>query len=292
MDFIFMNHTIQNNYIKATISAHGAELKSLIKQDTKIEYIWQGDEKYWKRSSPVLFPIVGKLKNDKYIYDNKTYSMSQHGFARDLEFEVLKQTKDSINFTLSSNKHTYINYPFHFKLEIQYLLKNAKLEITYQVTNTDSKEILFSIGAHPAFNWPLVDDKKEDYYFLFEDIKKTQRYYLQDGLINNSEPLKIQNNKLFINENFFQKDALVFHDPQIQNISLHSTKHNHFIKLNFKDFTYLGLWSKPTGAPFVCIEPWCGIADKTNSNQKLEEKEGIIKLPKEKSFINIFSIEI
>ncbi len=287
-----MNYILKNKYLKVSINSLGAELNSLQKIGESLEYIWQGDEKYWKRSSPILFPIVGKLKDNKYIYKDKIYTMNQHGFARDMEFSITNQTEESISFTLTSNEQSYKIYPFSFELTISYLLQNNSLKIEYKVTNTDLKDMYFSIGAHPAFNWPLANVDKNSYYFLFDGISQVKRFLLEDGLIANEELLNFQDNKLFINEEIFKKDALIFNDNKIKQITLKSTKDKNFINVSFDDFTHLGLWSKPNGAPFVCIEPWCGVADSVDSNQQLLDKTGIISLQSKKEVSKIFIISI
>jgi len=153
--------------------------------------------------------------------------------------------------------------------------------------------MFFSIGAHPAFNWPLDNENKDDYYLEFDTITTTQRYFLnQEGLVYKKEPLTIVDNKIALNETLFKEDALIFNDATLQKISLKNTKNSHRITVNFKDFPYVGIWSKPNGAPFICIEPWQGIADDENSTHHIEEKKGIIALEKEGSFLCSYSIEV
>lgn len=289
-----MNYEIKNKFIKAKIKSFGAELNSLQKIDDNLEYIWQGDSKYWARHSPILFPIVGRLKNDSYFYKNQKFNMSQHGFARDKEFEIINQSDDFIEFRLCSDEKSLEIYPFLFELVLGYKLEKNSLIITYKVFNKSNDDMFFSIGAHPAFNWTLKDDEqKEDYFLEFENIKNTKRYFLNDlGLVYDSLDLNITDNKLFLNEKLFKDDALVFNDTNIKNVTLKSIKNENFIKVNFQDFPYLGIWSKPSGAPLLCIEPWCGVADDIKTNQNFEEKNGILKLKKDEVFKASYSIEI
>ncbi|MDD3056101.1 MAG: aldose 1-epimerase family protein [Aliarcobacter sp.] len=289
-----MNYEIKNSFIKAKIKSFGAELNSLQKIDEDLEYIWQGDSKYWNRHSPILFPIVGRLKNDSYTYQNQKYNMTQHGFARDKEFEVIKNEVDFIEFRLKSDEKTLEIYPFAFELYLSYKLEKSKLIVSYKVINKLDDKILFSIGAHPAFNWTLKEDeKKENYFIEFEDLKQTKRYFLNDlGLLYKKEDFKIIDNKIPLNEKLFKNDALVFNDLNIKRVSLKNIKNENFIRLNFEKFPYLGIWSKPSGAPFICIEPWFGIADDENSIQNFEEKKGLITLEKDKVFSCFYSIEI
>ena len=289
-----MNYEIKNEFIKAKIKSFGAELNSLQKCGKDLEYIWQGDKEFWARHSPILFPIVGRLKNDSYFYKNQKYNMSQHGFARDKEFEIVEKKDDFIEFKLSSDEKTLEIYPFSFELYLSYKLEKNSLIVSYKVINKSDDKMLFSIGAHPAFNWTLKEDEKKENYFLeFENIKETKRYFLNDkGLVYDSVDLKIIDNKIALNEELFKNDALVFEDLNIKTLTLKNSINENYIKLNFENFPYLGIWSKPTGAPFICIEPWFGVADDENSNQNFEDKKGIITLEKDEIFSCFYIIEI
>ena len=289
-----INYEIKNEFIKAKIKSFGAELNSLQKIDDSLEYIWQGDKEFWARHSPILFPIVGRLKNDSYFYKNQKYNMSQHGFARDKEFEIVEKKDDFIEFKLSSDEKTLEIYPFSFELYLFYKLERNSLIVSYKVINKSDDKMLFSIGAHPAFNWTLNEnEQKEDYFLEFENIKNTKRYFLNElGLVYNSIDLEIKDNKIALNEELFKNDALVFNDSNIKNVTLRNNKNDKFIKLNFENFPYLGIWSKLNGAPFMCIEPWLGVADEIGTNQKFEEKTGILKLKKDGIFEASYSIEI
>ena len=297
-----MNYEIKNEHIKVKIKSFGAELNSLQKIDEDLEYIWQGDSKYWNRHSPILFPIVGRLKNDSYTYQNQKYNMTQHGFARDKEFEVIKNEADFMEFRLKSDEKTLLIYPFLFELYISYTLVKTKLIISYKVVNKNADEMLFFICSHPAFNWTFTNEsKKEDYFLEFENIKTTKRYFLNElGLVYKNEDLEIKNNKILLNEELFKNDALVFNDANIKTVSLknknenknENKKDNRIIKVDFESFPYLGIWSKPSGAPFICIEPWFGLADEENSNQNLEDKKGMIRLEKDEVFSCFYSVEI
>lgn len=289
-----MNYQIKNDVIKVQINSFGAELNSLQKINEDIEYIWQGDSKYWARHSPILFPIIGRLKEDSYFYKNQKYSMSQHGFARDYEFEMIEKKDDFVEFRLIADEKSLEKYPFLFELSISYKLENSKLIISYKVKNSSDEKIYFSIGAHPAFNWPLQEnEKKEDYFLEFENITNTKRYFLNDkGLVYKNSDLNLVNSKLDLNEKLFLDDALVFNDTNIKNVIFKNKENKNFIKVEFEKFPYLGIWSKPSGAPFLCIEPWFGVADLENCTSKIEEKRGILALEKEEIFSCFYSIEV
>jgi len=282
-----LNYEIKNSFIKAKIKLFGAELNSLQKIDEDLEYIWQGNPKYWARHSPVLFPIVGRLKNDSYFYKDKKYSLSQHGFARDKEFELIKKGEDFIEFRLKNDEETLKNYPFLFELNISYKLEKTKLIISYKVKNRSEDRLYFSIGAHPAFNISSGD------FLDFEDVRTSKRYFLDDkGLIYKNQEVSFTKNSLILDEEIFKNDALVFNDNNIKSIILRDKNSNKILKVEFKDFPYLGVWSKPNLAPFVCIEPWFGVADEENSNQNIEDKRGVQVLLKDELFSCFYSIEI
>lgn len=282
-----MNYEIKNSFIKAQIKSFGAELNSLKKCDENFEYIWQANSKYWARHSPVLFPIVGRLKEDSYFYKNKKYSLSQHGFARDKEFEIVQNEADFIEFRLKSDEKTLEFYPFFFELDIGYKLDKNSLIVSYKVKNKSDEKMYFSIGAHPAFNTQVGD------FLEFENIKTTKRYFLDEkGLIYKNEDLNLENSKLYLDKDLFKGDALVFNDSNIKQIILKNIENKSRVKVKFDNFPYLGIWSKPNDAPFVCIEPWFGVADEENANQKIEDKKGILSLEKEEEFFCFYTIEV
>ena len=235
----------------------------------------------------MLLPIVGRLKNDSYFYKNKKYSLSQHGFVRDKEFELIKKGEDFIEFRLKNDEETLKNYPFLFELNISYKLEKTKLIISYKVKNRSEDRLYFSIGAHPAFNISSGD------FLEFENITSSKRYFLNDkGLIYNNQEVSFMKNSLILDEEIFKNDALVFNDKNIKSIILRDKNSNKILKVEFKDFPYLGIWSKPNLAPFVCIEPWFGVADLENSNQNIEDKIGIQVLLKDELFSCFYSIEV
>lgn len=282
-----MNYEIKNSFIKAQIKSFGAELNSLKKCDENFEYIWQANSKYWARHSPVLFPIVGRLKEDSYFYKNKKYSLSQHGFARDKEFEIVQNEANFIEFRLKSDEKSLEFYPFFFELNICYKLDKNSLIVSYKVKNKSDEKMYFSIGAHPAFNTQVCD------FLEFENIKTTKRYFLDEkGLIYKNEDLNLENSKLCLDKDLFKDDALVFNDSNIKQITLKNIENKSRVKVKFDNFPYLGIWSKPNDAPFVCIEPWFGVADEENANQKIEDKKGILSLEKEEEFFCFYTIEV
>lgn len=286
-------HTIQNNHLIITAKEAGAELTSIQKKSTKKEYLWQANPKYWGRHAPVLFPIVGRLKEDTYYIGKKRYTMKQHGLARNLNFRLVNNDGYSLEYELRSDKQTLKQYPFPFKLLIQYTLKEKDLIVFYRITNPANNPMYFSIGGHPAFNCPLhKGEKRSDYQLVFEKKEKVATQRLTNGNRNGINVPILKNEKtLPITDTLFDEDALIFDTLKSSKVHLQKGVKK-ILSFDFKGFPYLGIWSKNQASPFVCIEPWYGIADTTTHNQQLKEKEGIIELGGKKNFDCYYSITI
>lgn len=271
--------TIANEHLKATFAAKGAEVQYITGIDSGTEFLWSGDPSYWGKFSPVLFPIIGTLKDNKYEFEDKTYHMSRHGFARDLEFAFEQIDEHEILFTLFHNEETLKIYPFEFKLGLRYRLSGASLSCTYEVANPGQKELLFSVGGHPAFAAPLNDEGiYTDYYLQFTDDHELSYCNIENNLISDKIlPLKLDEKKLFLKHDLFYNDALVLKNLKSNSVSLMNTKNYNGLNFKFKDFPYFAIWAAKD-ANFVCLEPWCGIADSITHNQQLKDKEGMIAL--------------
>lgn len=279
-------YKLENNHLSLKVNSFGAEMCSVKTRQDNIEYIWQAHKEVWARYAPNLFPIVGKLKEGKYWHDGKSYELPQHGFARDQEFECIEQTPAKLVFELKNNETTYKNYPFHFSFKICYYLDNNQVTVQYTVINTSENELFFSVGAHPAFNCPLIDSECfEDYELVFPGKSGLKLNILQDGLISDStRKLTLEHERLGVTEDLFATDALVCMDAQLNEVSLVSKKSNRGVTLIANNWPYFGIWSKPHSNQFVCLEPWYGIADLTEASGNLIEKRGIIKLGSAKKF--------
>lgn len=276
-----MTVQIENEFLIATIAEDGAELVSLKSKKTNIEYIWQGDPAYWARHAPVLFPVVGRLKNDQYTYENQTYSMSQHGFARDGLFQVIEHGPELVSLSLKSSKETKKIYPFDFELILSYALEEDNLVVRYQVENTGQSEMYFSIGGHPAFNVPLEKGLNFDDYYLSFLPKKSRTQIPLTGPFADFEHKTLcqTNTSLDIRRELFKEDAIIFETKGENTITIETDESPHHISLSYTDMPYVGIWSPYTKeAPFVCIEPWCGIADEVNTTGNIVDKKGINKL--------------
>lgn len=285
-------YSISNNSISITVNSLGAELVSLKKSNTEI--LWQADKSIWNRSAPVLFPVVGKLKDNRFIYNNASFHMPQHGFARDEEFVLIGKENNVLEFELTASEHTLSLFPFHFSLRIRYELNANSLNIKYLVFNPESKSMWFSIGAHPGFNCKRVTEESlNDYYLEFDNKKEITFEKLDNGLLSGqTSVLKLENSRLRLSRELFDNDALVLKNNQVEKVTLSSSKSKERIILNCKDWPYFGIWCKTCCDAFVCLEPWYGIADSVNSNHQLSGKEGIIELQPYSTFTSVFSIEI
>lgn len=275
---------LENEHIRVSFVAKGAELQHITGVDSGTAYLWDGDAKHWAKFSPVLFPIIGALKNDTYQFEGEVYSLPRHGFARDMDFKVEKISEIEILFTLTNTHETLKVYPFEFKLGLRYKLFGARISCTYEVDNPASKELLFSIGGHPAFAVPLNKQGSYTDYFLEFNADDNLTYYeIEDNLISNKTcTLNLEDKKLHLKHDLFYNDALVIKNLKSNSISLMNTKNYNGINFKFENFPYFGIWAAKD-ADFVCLEPWCGLADSISHNQQLKEKEGIISLaPNEK----------
>lgn len=268
---------LQNDFLEVAIEKFGAELKSVLDLNNPYEYMWQGNAPYWKRTAPILFPFVGALKDKTYHYQGQTYAMGQHGFARDCDFNLISQCEEQATFELRSTEATKASYPFDFVLKISYTLHERVLAVSYQVENPSQQEILwFSIGAHPAFNAELAEGTCELFFEVPENLN-SEIIDLERGLIQREfRPMGDQVDSLRLSPSVFDQDALIFGHLKSRYVSLHNATSNRRVSMSLMGVPKLGVWTDK--GPFVCLEPWWGIADYVDTNQKLEDKEMIRKL--------------
>ena len=262
--------------ITVTISSLGAELISVKNNLDNREYMWCANPKYWKRHSPVLFPLVGRYKNDKYQYQGKEYSMKQHGFARDKEFNLTMKSENEIWFIIEADEDTLSSYPFDFKLECGYRVIENNVEVMWKVTNKDTKKMYFSLGAHPAFA-PSNSDKDMTNCSLKFNLNEDEIVYSllnQDGLLlEDKYILSLDNKCIGVTSDMFDKDALVIENSQAKEVSLLDENNKPFVTVKF-DALLFGVWSPAkTNVPFICIEPWYGRSDRDSFDGDLEARE-------------------
>ncbi|MBO9620818.1 MAG: aldose 1-epimerase family protein [Niabella sp.] len=287
-------YELKNQYIQITAASHGAELQRIVDVTTGQEYMWSGDPAVWGKHSPVLFPIVGALKDNTYFFKGKAYNLNRHGFARDMDFLLLDQQPDQLVFSLKSSEATLKNYPFPFELNISYRLNERSVEVTYAVKNPGKEDMWFSIGGHPAFKLPLFSgDAYVEYHLEFEQPEAAGRWPIEAGGLIAAAPVPFLENKqrLALDKSLFATDALVFKNLQSEQIAVVSNKTGKGFLFSWKDFPFFGIWAAP-GADFICLEPWCGIADSIHTNQDITQKEGINRLAPGESFERSWSVTI
>ncbi|RKS14551.1 aldose 1-epimerase family protein [Flavobacterium sp. 120] len=282
-----MTTLIKNSVLTAEIKHFGAELISL-KTNLNKEYIWEGNPDFWGKHSPILFPIVGTLKNNSFHHNGMEYHLSRHGFARNMEFELTDATENSATFSIQSSDETLKVYPFEFELQLIYTLDKNNLFIAYKVINKGKSTMPFAIGAHPAFALP---NQFENYAIAFEKEEPLEYYLLEDDLIsNNTKQLEVHNKQIPLTYDLFENDALIFKTLQSDSLTILENE-NPILRVHFKDFPSLGIWTK-MNAPFLCIEPWFGYSDTNENSGNLLEKEGIQILKADETFHSKFSIEV
>lgn len=270
-------HTLSNGRLTAKIKAAGAELCSL--QDAQgREVLWQAGPE-WPRHAPLLFPIVGKLKDNVLHHRGKSYPMTQHGFVRDQQFDWLEQTPQSCALRLEDNAASRARYPFAFRLDVTYALQGETLVIGYAVSNTGNEMLPASIGAHPAFNWPLPGaGDKQSHSLVFSDAEPAPIRRLKDGLLlPDGRPTPVDGGALALSETLFVDDAIII--DQLASTSLrYMAPGAPAIDLAWEGFHQLGIWSKPSGAPFLCIEPWNGFASPVDFDGEFADKPGVMHI--------------
>ena len=282
--------TISNDKLSVKVSEKGAEFQSL--QYNGLEYLWQAHAS-WAKHSPVLFPIVGELKDGKYIFENKEYRMPRHGFARDKIFKAFQTSGTSAIFTLTNDENTLAMYPFSFVFKVEYRVEATRLLCTYIVENTDKKIMYFSVGGHPAFNVPLQSNLGyTDYSLKFNNDSILNRYLLHNGLTgDDTKVITLYNNQLQLHPSLFYDDAIVLKHIQSNEVELFTSKDKHGLRFAFDGFPYFGIWAAKD-APFVCLEPWCGIADDIFHDYQLINKEGINGLGAGESWQRTWNVEV
>lgn len=290
-----MIYSISNSYLQVKVLGKGAELSSILSKKTGKEYMWDANPDVWGSHAPVLFPIIGALKNGESAIDGVKYTIPKHGFIRNNDALELKHQSDSeLRLQLSYSDITLQMYPYKFEFNITFRLEVNRLIISHQVRNLDSQEIFFSLGAHPGFKCPINEGEKySDYYLEFESVENASAKLLNsDGLVSDNTQHIFKNiNILPLTRTMFDKDALMFTDLKSRKVSLKSHTSDQVLTVRYKDFSYLGIWAKPN-APFVCIEPWLGLADHEKSDDNFLKKDGLIALQEGQRFSAEYSIEI
>lgn len=283
-------YTIENDQLKLVVNRVGAEMTELWDKKKNQNVLWHGKD-HWNNHAPVLFPIVGGLIDDTYFFNEKSYTLKRHGFARYNEcFDLKEKSETHISFCLIYSEETKEVYPFEFELIVEFVLIENKVNVNHYVRNKGEKEMIYSIGGHPAF---CLSDDINDYQLVFEKEESFEFPILNVNGQRTNDMLKFSDpsNQIQINTGSFEKDAWIYERMNSSWVELKSSKSDLSIRLYKDDFIQFGIWSKP-GAPFVCLEPWLGIADYEGHNQKLVEKEGILFLESGEMSKHKYSIEL
>lgn len=268
-----MIHYIENDYLKIGVKDDGAELTSVISKETGIEYLWQGNPDVWYGQSPVLFPIIGRVLDDKYYLDGKEYTMPKHGLFRKRKAQFVEQTTNTLVFRESADEETLKIFPFDFEVFVIFELIDKLLKVTHKIINNGNDTMYFSIGGHPGFNCKIGD------YLLFEKNETLDTIEIDTECLRTGKTIPVldENNKIVITKDIFNNDALIFNGMKSKTITLASDEHNRKVIFDYSDCSYLGIWAKP-GAPYVCIEPWWGVNDSHERKDDISKKDAIISL--------------
>lgn len=285
---------LENQFISVGIKSKGAEMCSLQLKEDGTEYLWQADPQYWAWHAPICFPIVGILANGQYKVGDETFALSVHGFARDMEFGLVESQVDKAVYRLTYDSETLMKFPFKFQLDIGYSLLGNEVVVEYKVKNLENEVMYFSIGAHTGFKCPiLAHEKWEDYELIFSEEETVKRHFVDKGLVSGvTEVVLTEKSVLPLTKGIFEKDVFIFKELKSQMVTLKSKKTGKLVSVSFAGFPYMGIWSKPDGAPFVCIEPWYGITDRPGDSTQISQKEGIQTLKGGEKFICSYQIAI
>ncbi len=286
---------LKNEVLTVAVSAHGAELQSIRKGE--VEYLWQGDPAYWGRRSPVLFPIVGSVWEKKYRVDGKQYELGQHGFARDMDFDLVSASDSEARYRLASSAQTREKYPFDFVLEIAYRLHDNKLDVVWEVSNPSSEDLYFQIGAHPAFNYPDYAPEASGRGSLsFDRSEALECIRIKEkGCVDavTKWPLEMTAGRLKLEKDTFDEiDTIMLQDSQIREVNMFREDGTPWLSLSF-NAPVVGIWSPPCkNAPFICLEPWYGRCDSAGYEGEYKDKEWMNRLASGEKFETVYTIEI
>ena len=266
-----MIHYIENENLIVGVKEFGCEINSIKSKKTGYEFMWQGNPDIWGGQAPILFPIVGRLIDDKYTLDGTEYEMPKHGFVRKMPWTFIGAEGNSMSFRLSATAETKAMYPYEFDLTVTYTLEGNSLVVSHDIANKNDSVMYFSIGAHPAFNCAIGDvltfDESETVYTEKIDLVKSLRLPEKFPVLKNEKDIVITND-------IFKEDALILSDIKSENITLNISEGNRKIIFNLGGAPYLGIWAKP-GAPYVCIEPWYGVNDSQEKKDDISLKDAI-----------------
>lgn len=285
---------LENEFLSVSISEQGAELNSVLYKPNHSEQIWCADPAFWGRHAPLLFPVIGRLRNQQYTLNDKLYSISRHGFARDKQFIVQNVSSDTVELVLQSDTETRKSYPWDFTLTVRYVLKGHTLKREFIISNHSDTPMYYELGGHDAYQLDLSSAALTDYYVEFEGISdEIQTIGMDaDGLLTREHhPITLDHGRWYLGPNAFPQDTLIFDQLPVRRCTLGCTKHPNKITVDFEDFEFFALWSQyklGKDTPFLCLEPWSALPECNYLGQALEEKIGIRKIaPNQSEVLNL-----
>lgn len=293
---------LKSDQLQVQFQTFGGALSS-IKDKDGVEYLWQGDPTYWSGQAPVLFPICGSVRNDTVVYENKDGSheigkIPRHGLVRKKEFDLVEQTDNSVTFAIEDTDEMYENYPYHFRLEITYIMTGKTIRTQYKIYNKETERTMpYFIGGHPGFNCPLLaDEVYEDYYLEFEEPEtcSVPKSFPETGMLDFKDRSSWLDNQkeLDLNYDLFSYDAVTLDELESRKVALRSRKHDKGLRLHFEEFPNLIVWSTLNKGPFIALEPWSGLSTSLEEGDRLEEKKDV-RILKPGDFDQVgFDIEI
>lgn len=287
---------LKNRFLEVELNPKGAEIIKIIGQQDQLNYMWKRDPILWASSAPILFPIVGALKNNECRIEDKTYSMTQHGFSRHNVYETHQISDTAVEFVLIPNEEILKQYPYLFELKVNYILNDNQLECHMSVKNTDDKTIYFQIGGHPAFACPFYDyESSNDYYIEFEENESLYQKIIdveKRGMSRNTKLLFDNERRFFVRQEMFANDAVVVKNFKSHSVSIKSLNHNKSIRFIMENFEHLGIWASKHVGGLIAIEPWVGHSDYVDFDGDFKEKESVVALDVNKTFECKFIVEI
>lgn len=287
---------LKNDSLEVELNPKGAEIIKIVGQQDGLNYMWRRDPILWANSAPILFPIVGALRNNECIIEGKTYTMTQHGFSRHNVYETHQSSDTCVEFVLKPNDEILKQYPYLFELKVTYTLKENRLECKSEVINKDNKVIFFQIGGHPAFACPLLEDESSnDYYIEFEENEYLEQKIIdvaRKGMSRETKLLFENEKRFFVRQELFNNDAIVVKNFKSKSVSLKSLNHNKSIRFIMDNFNHLGIWASKHVGGLIAIEPWVGHSDYVDFSGDFKEKEGVVALEEGNTFTCTFTVEV
>lgn len=287
---------LENDYLEVTLQPKGAEIVKIIGKQDNINYMWKRDPRQWASSAPILFPIVGKVRNDTYRVEGKEYHLTGHGFSRHHDYAVVESSATKLVYKLETNDTFLEVYPYHFALYVTYELIDNTLSCTMLVENTDTKDIYFQVGGHPAFACPFYENESSnDYYLEFSQNETVNQKILDSktgGMTHDTKVFLENEKRFFIRQDLFNNDAIVLQDCKSEYVDLKSLNHDKYIRFHMEGFNHLGIWAAKHVGDLMAIEPWVGHTDYADFTGELKDKEGVCKLTPSNTFSCCFKVEV